>query len=72
MSEQEAYEGPENEEQRDEQRQILCPCILQRLENTRNVLDLLLNRHMDVSCELSLILGAKWLDQILVIKLELL
>ena len=72
MSEQEAYEGPEDEKQRDEQRQILCPCILQCLEDTWNVLDLLLNRHMDVSGELSLILRAKWLNQILVIELELL
>ena len=69
MTQQEAHKGPINEQQRDKERQILRPCVLEGFEDARDVLDLLLNGHMDVGDQLGLVLRAQWLDQILVIEL---
>ena len=69
VAEQETNEGPVDHDQRDEQGQILCPGILQCLQHTWDVLYFLLDRYMNVSYYLRLVLRTQWLNEELVIEL---
>ena len=69
VAEQETNEGPEDHDQWNEQGQILRPSILQCLQHAWDILYFLLDRHMNVSYYLRLVLRTQWLNEELVIEL---